>query len=570
LQIIRLSVKISKCQKALLNYEEALVVLKTCWKNIKKKHEKNADMLDEFLLVANEYISILILMNRFEEAHDLVAEALGCIQPNIQPTAFQKKITSLVISKAQIFYKLGYLEDAYDMFSKVQAIISNGAKRNDLDIIQSMQMSEAVDYIECVLGVIAVDIELSNLDGLDKILDRLEGIVQSVLPAKDSDQARKIKILRLAMCRDLLDFNGRNTLADQLANIYQRYDHYRLVRCEDFMQFVRERVLYLIDNCKHDFALLRVENILSVLSPTKAEYWYNQFRLLQARCLTNLRKATKAYDILQDILQKKVLAKDKEANKLRDNRLFLDLHLELSILYPNLGDNYLAREDLKNSYKCIRYAVIEYFQNEKIFSRIKPDKCLRLFTNYLDMANIERKMSDYPQAQKHLKYAEEILKKQFKELTLNMLYGSYLYLRSKINADLGDINGADADMNMVRKIYSEHVEAGAGDFATIRLASALKDIAGSLAAKDKFTESLQKYKEAFTLFKRIYPNELYRGVSALFNDMANVCISFKKYDLAMEYIDKAMIINSKLCGEDSIEMSTNYHTLGNMYSKKIE
>jgi hypothetical protein len=52
--------------------------------------------------------------------------------------------------------------------------------------------------------------------------------------------------------------------------------------------------------------------------------------------------------------------------------------------------------------------------------------------------------------------------------------------------------------------------------------------------------------------------------------MANVCISFKKYDLAMEYIDKAMIINGKLCGEDSIEMSTNYHTLGNLYSKKIE
>lgn len=92
--------------------------------------------------------------------------------------------------------------------------------------------------------------------------------------------------------------------------------------------------------------------------------------------------------------------------------------------------------------------------------------------------------------------------------------------------------------------------------------------ANILASKDNFQEALQNYKECFGLFKKVYPNELHRGISSTFNDLANVCISFKKFDLAKEYIEKSMYINSKLFGGVSVELSTNYHTLGNMFSKE--
>ncbi len=72
------------------------------------------------------------------------------------------------------------------------------------------------------------------------------------------------------------------------------------------------------------------------------------------------------------------------------------------------------------------------------------------------------------------------------------------------------------------------------------------------------------------MFKRLYPNEISRGISATFNDLANLCITFKKFDMALEYIHKAMQVNSKLYGEGSIEHSTNYHTLGNLHLKKME
>lgn len=96
----------------------------------------------------------------------------------------------------------------------------------------------------------------------------------------------------------------------------------------------------------------------------------------------------------------------------------------------------------------------------------------------------------------------------------------------------------------------------------------MDNLANSLAGKDKFQESLQKYKECFAMFKRIYPNEMHRGISTTYNDLANVCITFKKFELAKEYIDKAIYINTKLLGGVSVELSTNYHTLGNLYSKE--
>lgn len=66
-----MSLKIARCQKSLLNYEEALVILKTCFKNIKKKTEKNHALIVEYFHVSNEYIGVLMLLNRLEEAHDV-------------------------------------------------------------------------------------------------------------------------------------------------------------------------------------------------------------------------------------------------------------------------------------------------------------------------------------------------------------------------------------------------------------------------------------------------------------------------------------------------------------------
>ena len=63
--------------------------------------------MQEFFSVSSEYISILILINRLDEAHEvvfilplLVAEAIDSIDMTMQASLYQRKITNLVIFKA--------------------------------------------------------------------------------------------------------------------------------------------------------------------------------------------------------------------------------------------------------------------------------------------------------------------------------------------------------------------------------------------------------------------------------------------------------------------------------------
>lgn len=67
------------------------------------------------------------------------------------------------------------------------------------------------------------------------------------------------------------------------------------------------------------------------------------------------------------------------------------------------ADNYFATEDYKNSLKCLKYSVQEYFKNPKLFSRVSFEKSLKLSSIYIDIANTERKLSELKDAQRHLK-----------------------------------------------------------------------------------------------------------------------------------------------------------------------
>src|SRR3990167_499610 len=152
---------------------------------------------------------------------------------------------------------------------------------------------------------------------------------------------------------------------------------------------------------------------------------------------------------------------------------------------------------------------------------------------------------------------------------LSMHIGSLYFIKGKIASDRGQASQAESFLQTVKTVYEDHLTTG-GDFASIRLATVYKEIANLRASKDMFAEALQMYKNAYTLFKKIFPNEMYRGISATYNDIANTCITFKKYDLAQEYLEAAVKLNRNMFGDDSLEIGTNYHTLGNMHSKKME
>lgn len=71
--------------------------------------------------------------------------------------------------------------------------------------------------------------------------------------------------------------------------------------------------------------------------------------------------------------------------------------------------------------------------------------------------------------------SEICFKAVFKEATMSMHYGSFLFVRSKLAQDLADQSRADSDLQLAKRIYEEHLGSG-GDFAVIRLATVIKEI----------------------------------------------------------------------------------------------
>lgn len=472
-----------------------------------------------------------------------------------------RMLSEMVMFKAQVLLKLGYFEDAFHMFNKVQMLIS-GRTANHLDIIHQFAFADAIVTLECEMGLAQIDIALSKFHKVEQSLMKCEEVVASLFKAKDCDLARRIKILKLSLARSKLDFPSRSKVADELSEIYQNYDHYRLLKCGDFMEFAKERIQYLLDDCKYETALGRVNTILGVLDQKKASYWFQEYSMMKAVCLLNIRGADEAYSLLQEILKESILAKD---SKFKDYRLFVTLHLELS-------QNYYARENFKNALKCLKYIVMEYYQNPAVFKTMTLCNSLDYALLNLSIANINRKMNEFPKAMKYIGEVQKIMDGVFTKLEYNFHYGALLFIRSKILLDMGDHEKADGDLYMAKRIYEECISKEGGDYAVSRLATTLNQIGQSFAKKDKFQSSLNSYKESIALFKKLYPNELNYGISTNLNDIATLCITFDHFSLAEEYLERALQINQKMLGygQKSLKIASIYFTYGNLYLKQYK
>lgn len=72
-----------------------------------------------------------------------------------------------------------------------------------------------------------------------------------------------------------MDFEARDEIADRLTEIYKNYDHYRLMKSNSFIEFVKERILYLIDHAKFESAVMRIRNILGAINSKANLFWHN-------------------------------------------------------------------------------------------------------------------------------------------------------------------------------------------------------------------------------------------------------------------------------------------------------
>lgn len=238
-------------------------------------------------------------------------------------------MTSLICIKSEILLKLGYIEDSYKMLEKVKKLYGGSSKNSG-----NLRTIEKIGYVTCDLNLARIEIELSKFRKGWMLIQDSEEIVEQIFTVGDNELGVKTQLLKLLMAREVMDFNERAKYAEILAESYSNFDHFRLMKSNEFIEFVKERILYLIDNTRFDSALNRVDNVLEILSEKVNFYWFNQFLLLKSMCLHGLRKYMESYKLLKTLLP---LVMDPKI-KLKDYRMLVDLHIQLGkvplLAYP--------------------------------------------------------------------------------------------------------------------------------------------------------------------------------------------------------------------------------------------
>ena len=302
------------------------MVLKTSFSNLKKKLKRDYSFLDLFVVCATESAKLDILRYKLEQAHDTIAMAVEKI--NHSPgnnKEHVKSLTSLICLKAEILAKLGYSEDAYNLLQKVKHLYGSKSRATNKSSAPVSSI-EKVGFVTCDLALARIDIENSNFALAEAKIEQSEALLENIFSTGENDFRTQALLLRLLMAKETMDFALREKYANDLEKSYKNFDHFRLMKSNEFIEFVKERILFLIDNTRFDSAYTRVNNILSVLDEKTNGYWYNQFLMLKAICLHGLREFKKGYLILKGLLP---WVMDKK-RKLNDWKMFVELHYNIS------------------------------------------------------------------------------------------------------------------------------------------------------------------------------------------------------------------------------------------------
>lgn len=102
-----------------------------------------------------------------------------------------------------------------------------------------------------------------------------------------------------------------------------------------------------------------------------------------------------------------------KSKKLTDFRLLVDVHLLLS-------RNYFEKESYNNSLKCLKFVLVEYFENPKILSAGFVKNNIQVARIHSEISNIQRKLSKFDKSLLYVQSSLDILKGIFGENSKNL------------------------------------------------------------------------------------------------------------------------------------------------------
>lgn len=150
--------------------------------------------------------------------------------------------------KSEILSKYGYIEDSHKILSKIKILYSGTSDSGPVTSV------EKIADISCDLALAKIEIERSGYKNAWGLIQRSESVISAIFSDGDNEVGIKAQLLKLLMAKELMDFEEREKYAETLAEMYKNFDHFRLVKSGEFIEFVRERILMLLDHVKCEAA----------------------------------------------------------------------------------------------------------------------------------------------------------------------------------------------------------------------------------------------------------------------------------------------------------------------------
>ena len=553
-QILQISINMAFCQKKLLNYTEASNILRACQDSVRSLNNLSPELTQWYIYMCCELSEQLILQHNFQESNDIISEGLNMIKnpnSNLQNCQF---FVMLVSYKAEILIILGYQEDAYKLYQKIYTIIttklnksnaSNSSsksttQKSQSDITNNIMVLTENNYeillSNCEYSLSKVDLLNSKFIEVNKKFSELKNTYNDIFMNESNQFSLRIIVDELKMNRLLCRNLARSEIISFLIKVYMQYDHIRLIKDNTFMEFLKEKALYNININRTDEALSLVTNYFIVLKNTAiSNYWIMQFKYIQAICYRkSQRKLNDALVILNEVYEQ-----IKASEKPLVNYLFLkEVMEEISMVYYEKGQYEKSVETLI----CI---IDEYYNDKKIVTKEEFRYNVEYAHLNLLIGNMFRKTGDLEKCQEYLTEAETTLNNiNFSEEDQHNFYYGILYkCLGKMNCSKKEYTKS---LELIYKSTDIFVKLGENngtfDFAVPYVISNYRLQGNIISKAEGFKEGMEMYKQAIFLSQNVESCNGYALQTKTLCDLASLCTRCKQYDLALEFLGKALTI----------------------------
>lgn len=518
LELIRITIEIGLCYKNLTNYEIAINIFKSLF------IDEIDDLKNEiflFLKIIFEYSNLLILNSNFKEAHNIISKGINWIKKKNLILPEEKNLfAELFLTKVKILTFLGYILDAKEILLKLENFFT-GKDYFNFKIIYLKILLKNAEFSEFL--------RYANI--IFKKIDNSENLINKEL------LKTKIYVLYLEYYYKNKNFDNFFLILEKLSNIFLNYDSIFLVKNKVFLKFVKYQILNLLLKHEYTISLTKVNNIIKNLNKEQNIYYYFIFSLLKSEILFKMSKYKECNICLLEILNIFDIKKFKDS-KLKNYEIFKSIHYRM-------GLNYYKLYEFKNSLKCLKYILVEYYENKKIFENKFCDYLLPKI--YLMIGKINFKLDKLEKAKKYFDKSEHFLKKIYKNDIYNSnffrLYINYFNYYKRIGEEKKSKNYLEKMDLLIKRMYGKKKDSYFNTILIYWYKGKIHRI------KKNYDKCLNFFKKSTEMSINLFKNHNKTTIVMITKNIIKICIKFKKFDLVKSYLKNCekMILDVNDC-----------------------